>query len=148
MRIISLGFVVAIAVLGQPGAVAQEPIAPAAQGTPAPGPAPVASIAVPSLFQAGTISSTFAEEAVDEEWARPTESRIAAEIEGQAWPGLNRAEVECRRSICALLLVYSGSGAVEAEVKNKLRKALGFAGVRTARVAGVGSIVSEIVFFR
>jgi hypothetical protein len=47
-----------------------------------------------------------------------------------------------------LLLVYSGSGAVEAEVKNKLRKALGFAGVRTARVAGVGSIVSEIVFFR
>jgi hypothetical protein len=85
---------------------------------------------------------------VDTDWARPTEMLIAAEIERQKWPGLERATVECRRSICALLLVYSGDEKVATDVKNNVRKALGFVGVRTSRVAFPEGNVSEVVFYR
>ena len=156
MRMISFLFAVAITVLDPLAAGAQETVASAAADAAAAPPSAAASpaaaetsgVVAPRLFQDGTISSVFAEESADEEWARPAESRIAVEIERQKWPGLARAEVECRRSVCALLLVYTGDGSAEAEVKDRVRKALGFAGVRTAKTAVSGSIVSEVVFFR
>src|SRR5690606_19311588 len=101
-----------------------------------------------SLFDPGTLSAVFVEEPVDTEWARATEARIAGEIEKQPWPGLTRAEVECRRSICAVLLVYSAGGDVEAELKETLRKALRFVGIRSARKALPAATISEVLFFR
>lgn len=138
----TLALVTAIAILGfaRQGAVAQQSGAPPAAGG-------EEQDAV-GLFEPGTLSAVFAEEPVDTDWARATEASIAAEIQRQAWPGLTSAEVECRRSICALLLVYSSGGDVESKVKANLRKALGFVGIRSARKALPGSTVSEVVFFR
>ena len=141
MRIIALMTTLAILAITLSEAAAQQSAAPAAG-------ADDAQSAV-SLFQPGSLSAPFAEEPADPVWAPATEVRIAAEIAKQQWPGLTRAEVECRRSICALLLVYSAGGDVEAKLKDSLRKALGFAGIRSARKAVPGSkTVSEVLFFR
>src|SRR5690606_15544942 len=101
-----------------------------------------------SLFAPGTLSAVFAEQPVDTDWARATEARIAGEIEKRTWPGLARAEIECRSSICAVLLVYTAGGDVEAALKESLRKGLGFAGIRSARKTLPGATISEVLFFR
>lgn len=148
MRTVVLVIALAIAALSSSGALAQESAAPArAAAAEDAGSAESAESAV-SLFGPGTLSAVFAEQPVDTDWARATEARIAGEIEKQPWPGLTRAEVECRSSICALLLVYSGGGDVESELKESLRKALGFVGIRSARKTLPGSTISEVLFFR
>ena len=101
-----------------------------------------------SLFDPGTLSAVFAEEPTDTDWARATEERIVAEVERQSWPGLTRVEIECRSSVCAVLFVYSGRRDVERKIREQLRKAIGFAGFRSASTVLPDAAVSEVLFFR
>lgn len=152
MRIIALVTTLAILAIALPRSVAQQSAGPTPGAAATAGTAGTAGAndvqSTVSLFQPGSLSAAFSEEPADPAWAPATEARIAAEIEKQQWPGLTRAEVECRRSICVLLLVYSAGGDVEAKLKDSLRKGLGFAGIRSARKALPGSTVSEVLFVR
>lgn len=141
MRIIALATALAIAAFARGSASAQTAAPLAAAGVDEP------QTAV-RLFEPGTLSEVFAEETADTDWARPTEDRILAEIAKQPWPGLTRIEVGCRRSICAVLFVYSDGRDTESKIKDRLRKALGFVGIRAASKALPGATVSEVLFFR
>src|SRR5690606_24385538 len=142
MSTVALVTALVIVALSPHGALAQQNAAPARAASEDAGGAGDAGSAV-SLFDPGPLTAVVVDAPVDTEWARATEARIADEIEKQPWPGLTRAEVECRRSICAVLLVYSAGGDVEAELKETLRKALRFVGIRSARKALPGATISE-----
>jgi hypothetical protein len=45
---------------------------------------------------------------------------------------LRRADVECRSTACALLLVHATPAAAVRDLTNTLRQSLGFAGISTA----------------
>jgi len=87
----------------------------------------------PALFAPGSGSAPYAVEPEDEIWAPETESRILAELQQERDQGLiiKRAEVECRSSTCALLLIHVANraeGSVD-DLADALRRNLRFAGV-------------------
>lgn len=87
----------------------------------------------PDLFGEGSASSMFAAEAEDPVWSSEMESRILVALEQERKQGLilRRAEVECRTSTCALLLIHarnSADGSIGDLVKS-LRESLGSTGV-------------------
>jgi hypothetical protein len=88
---------------------------------------------VPELFGPGAASASYAEEAEDRNWSADMEARILAAVEQERDQGLiiRRAEVECRTSTCALLLIHAANreeGTI-ADLKTTLRDSLGFSGV-------------------
>lgn len=86
----------------------------------------------PTLFGSGSISAAFAGEPKDPVWATATEARIFEAIAREREEGLvfRRADVECRYSTCAILLVHAaneGEGSIS-KLVDAIRDRLGFQG--------------------
>jgi hypothetical protein len=93
---------------------------------------------VPALYGPGTASYSFAGEVEDREWSSEMESKILMNVEFEQRNGLvlRRAEVECRTSTCAILLIHAaerGEGSV-GNLISSLRDTYGFTGVTTSGI--------------
>ena len=92
----------------------------------------------PELFGPGSASEAYAFEPEDPDWSAEREARILAAVDVERERGLifRRAEVECRSSTCALILIHAtgrGDGSVGG-LATRLRDSLGFAGMTLSEV--------------
>jgi hypothetical protein len=131
MRIPQLASILLISTAYSVTALAQVPLSPEEILASAEAAYPEAGI--PNLFAPGSSSEAFASEIDDPSWSADMEGRIRAEIEKEQEKGLvlRRADVQCRATTCAMLLVHAadrGEGSVGRLIAS-LRKDFGFAGV-------------------
>ena len=89
---------------------------------------------VPSLFAPGTASAAFSEEPEDRRWSADMEAQILLEVSEAQTQGLvlRRADVECRTSSCALLLVHASPTSAVKDLIAALRENLDFGAVGTS----------------
>lgn len=113
-----------------------------------PGIVPVLDDMIPKLFAPGSISVAFANQNKDPAWATSMESRIVDAISGLENLRFSRMEADCRRTMCAVLVVYDDDGDRKTDIANELRKKLAFGGVRAERKQLADWTVAEIVLMK
>lgn len=89
---------------------------------------------IPGLFSAGTTSSRFAGEPEDRAWASDMEAQILLKIQQAREQGLiyRRADVECRSTMCAVLLVHAAPTQAVKDLTMFFRDSLGFTASNTS----------------